>query len=915
MQERLITLNVDKAENKIKPIKKEIGAIQKRIGECKTTLTTEELVNWINKGATIKAAALDGNKNSDWVSQEIFCLDFDNDDKEVDKYGYITPEIAIKRCEEYGIQPAFYYTSFSSAPEHIRFRLVFINRDVIGDIRLRNVVQLGLMKIFPESDKACKDLSRIFFGSNNGCQIVDIDNTIDPLNVINGVEACLRATDPKNSTRLIKDYFASVGLNTINGGADVKIVLNTIKNREYYKNVKNEENERRSILLYIEHRVNPLKLTIFNFNINNDDYSLKIQDTEGKAKAPKINITDTKVKAPRLIEDFDFEQLEHNCLLYGEFMSGDIKHHEEIFGMATNLWRYKGAQSNLIDVIDNNPEYKGKANKINTIRYAAKAQYEPMQCQNFCPYANNCPNKGKNMLAVIDIKRNAIRKLEDIPEINLNDAFEATSEAIADAISSTENSITIIKAPTGIGKSTIVREIAKINKDLFENTVYAAPNHTLLEELVNKINPDLPTLLHVTAPEITNETVAATYFNMLATGQYGAAKGVLEDHVNKLLGQTINNPEAREEVMEEVNSINKHLINSKEARTTNKPIFCTHQRLFHLNNKNIDKYIVDEDIIPALVQNIEITKEAVGEIAQATLLAQMHKLDATHAALYSLSRFIEDVNNAPANTIVEYKNQLKIIDVKEIKQLLKLYTPHCNFFNLLSIKAAIKAADGTITAYIKNNIPNKPIIVLSATANLEVYKAIFKDRTINMVNVGNVEHKGHIIFHYMGMSRTYLNKNFNKAVVTIKNEASGINNIITFAKMESKFKAEGFNTIAHFGKCTGIDAYNGQDLIVAGTPHLNVAAYLLLAHACGVRDNIVVEQEFVPVVRNGFEFSFSTFSNNNLSKVGELIREIQFYLIEGELVQAIGRARALRNNCTVHVFSNLPLPNMELYNN
>ena len=87
---------------------------------------------------------------------------------------------------------------------------------------------------------------------------------------------------------------------------------------------------------------------------------------------------------------------------------------------------------------------------------------------------------------------------------------------------------------------------------------------------------------------------------------------------------------------------------------------------------------------------------------------------------------------------------------------------------------------------------------------------------------------------------------------------------------------------------------------------------MLYAHICGIQENIYSNLEFIPVKKNGFEFSFSTF-NTDLSKSGELLREIQFYLIESELVQAVGRARVLRMEATVHLFSNYPLKGVILY--
>lgn len=55
------------------------------------------------------------------------------------------------------------------------------------------------------------------------------------------------------------------------------------------------------------------------------------------------------------------------------------------------------------------------------------------------------------------------------------------------------------------------------------------------------------------------------------------------------------------------------------------------------------------------------------------------------------------------------------------------------------------------------------------------------------------------------------------------------------------------------------------------------------------------------IERNGYEFWFTTFDK-------ELIREIQLWEIETELIQAIGRARAIREDCSVLVLSNYPIP-------
>ena len=96
-------------------------------------------------------------------------------------------------------------------------------------------------------------------------------------------------------------------------------------------------------------------------------------------------------------------------------------------------------------------------------------------------------------------------------------------------------------------------------------------------------------------------------------------------------------------------------------------------------------------------------------------------------------------------------------------------------------------------------------------------------------------------------------------------------------------------------------------MIVAGTPHIDERVYILLASIMeeNFKGNHVIK--YSNVIRNGYEFYFNTFESS------ELLQEIQFYFIESELVQAVGRARILRNDAKVHLFSNYPIAGSKLY--
>lgn len=136
-----------------KPTGYETGALQKRISQ--TEIEIEDLAIGLCNGMTCKPALLNGTKSVDWISQSVFALDFDDN---------TTIEKELQNCDRLGIKPVFAYTSFSHTEEHHKFRLVFVNDDVITDVDKRNKLQITLINTFNNSDKVTFDCTRIFYG-------------------------------------------------------------------------------------------------------------------------------------------------------------------------------------------------------------------------------------------------------------------------------------------------------------------------------------------------------------------------------------------------------------------------------------------------------------------------------------------------------------------------------------------------------------------------------------------------------------------------------------------------------------------------------------------------------------------------------------------------------------------------------
>ena len=137
-------------------------------------------------------------------------------------------------------------------------------------------------------------------------------------------------------------------------------------------------------------------------------------------------------------------------------------------------------------------------------------------------------------------------------------------------------------------------------------------------------------------------------------------------------------------------------------------------------------------------------------------------------------------------------------------------------------------------------------------------------------------------------------------------------NIITFKMFEEKFAKEGKGRLnpagIHFGNSTGINLLAGKDLAVIGTPYKVEEYYKLIARYLGGDVNREGDKRMSlrRVKYKGRSFLITAYKN-------PVLQEVQLYSIESELEQCIGRARLLRNDCSVFVFSCFPCEQAEIH--
>lgn len=242
----------------------------------------------------------------------------------------------------------------------------------------------------------------------------------------------------------------------------------------------------------------------------------------------------------------------------------------------------------------------------------------------------------------------------------------------------------------------------------------------------------------------------------------------------------------------------------------------------------------------------------------------------------NMLRFLHDT---PKFEINEFILQEEIDDIDDFEM---------NVFGLIdSISMIRDTNDSDIIYYLRlNSLPtDKKVVIMSASIPDYIYTALYGDRVI-VHDLGEVEQVG-VIEQYTARSCTrHSLRSYHQEI----REAVGDLPVITFSGYGEYFR----NPIhdIYFGKCTGIDAWKGKDIAVVGTYHRNNAYYLLLASAMGYRftkEQTMMTQQWVQY--KGIRFYFMTYSE-------PVLQNIQISLIESELLQAVGRARTLReSNC------------------
>jgi hypothetical protein len=145
-----------------KPTKEDNKKISEGINE-RISVTVRELRNMVSEplSYTVCPSIFNGKRSNDnWLSQEVFFLDFD---------GGITQEEAIGILRNRGLAPNIIYNTFSHTEENPKFRIILCADRPVEDKESGNLIRKFLINLFDgRADRSCGDASRMFYGGKNG---------------------------------------------------------------------------------------------------------------------------------------------------------------------------------------------------------------------------------------------------------------------------------------------------------------------------------------------------------------------------------------------------------------------------------------------------------------------------------------------------------------------------------------------------------------------------------------------------------------------------------------------------------------------------------------------------------------------------------------------------------------------------
>jgi hypothetical protein len=548
-----------------------------------------------------------------------------------------------------------------------------------------------------------------------------------------------------------------------------------------------------------------------------------------------------------------------------DFLNGVWLDYDSLLGLATNLNYIQGGTLKMRKTMEHFNKL-GKThyneNNFNVIKFADLYHYRPQWLKNFSK--NEEDHQYSTIYNAVRCPLGYVDVIEPKKTVSLTQGRFDLSNTLNGVLESTDTYVHLIISSTGVGKTELIRDL--------ENVTIAIPTHKLKSELIDRRTK--PFVVSPELPKFANTTLNDKIKNLYNMGLHNKVYMLLKSIANDSKGM-----QNKSDVELCKNYLNE-LLNSKEANVT---VLTSHDRSFFTEYKH-NTIVYDEDPLSNLIDVKQLE------------ISDFHRLKNQEENCILIQDVIYQLESAEPS--VPIANPFDVKDKKELEQLVDIHGTATNLLQLFNCAFFVRDADDkNIVHYVtkRHFDENKKIIVLSATASVDIYRKLFGDR-LKVHELDMVENTGKVI---QDCSKSYSKWSMNRCNLDeLKQKHTG-KPVITHSTYSLQLNDN--QKSMYFYNTEGYDQYNGKDIVVIGTPHLPPISYFLLAHAIGHNisySDMGIKKQMVTY--KNLRFPFSTFDNVELQK-------LQMGLIESELVQAVGRARAVSNNVEVLVYSNLAL--------
>lgn len=875
-----IKVSVDGQSFQSKPTSTEAALISSRIGGQSETLECPvSIYSFMQKvgkyGHSFSPATfVNGSKKIENFEQmQLLVLDFD---------GTVSYKDVRDRAKQYGIPLLSAYETLSSENQD-RFRAVFLNDVSITDKMAAKIYKSALMTIFPEADKTDGDISKMYYGGKNLLYYDQSLPTIDMETTLRNMTYYLRNKyGPTHYKKHVKEF-----------AKKHKIRLN----RKGLLDVSVAENPTESEGTFDVGKISP-KAIIF-YKDNGEFLPTSCYQIHTEEDCTRSSVKENHSKNHSEYRSEVINGMIHKCQLFREFESGKRRlHHDELFGISTNMIHVETGISTFKDILSRYPDYYDTSKQDRWafyLKYNKEQDYHCRECNMFCAYKDICSH-GANILSTVKPKRGEMVKLSNFKEKyhSIEEVQQGLSDNLEQAICADDKRWHIIKAQTAAGKT---EAFLKLMRDMDGKFLIVLPTNKLKRDVESRAQEmGINLMVTPSLDEIKDEMPDYIWEHikfLRDTGQHSKVYLFISRMAEE------ENISCLEEYLEQQKEFEKHVGNT----------ITTHRRFLNMDKKTLDKYdvvIIDEDIIlSSIIPNQceiplsvlkKVSKRARREIA-------VHKKGAYAQLAQKIKRLFETVKNDTLFRLSGFEwddgmeNDGKETESEDADGILALtdIPSFCLAEHFIYRKASEEKnlPEDSVVFLKPYTFKDIKHIMVSATVDKDICEYCFGKGNVKFYECKQARYVGTLNQYFdKPVSRRYIDEN--PGILEKISSWSGFGHMITFKKY-------GIGDM-YFGNAIGCDYLKGKDIDVVGTPYQVDFLYKLFPFSIGLDIDEDAVMKSCQVSHNGYMFTFTTYGEEH-----DVLRKFHFWMIESELEQAVGRARLLRCRCTVNLFSNFPL--------